>query len=414
MPTWLAILIWLIVIAFAYAFLPEVLMHHLGIGVVKSVPGSASVASLTFDDGPGESTAPVLDLLAAHNAHATFFVVGEEVARRPDLVTRITAEGHEVANHGLFHRRAWLMGPVATFRQIDDGAVATAAAFRRRPALFRPPWGQFNAFTMWAAARSAQTVVLWSVNIGDWMSRPGPELLAQRIVAGARDGNVLLLHDAGGDGRQRTVKALALALPQLQEKNIELVTVSELIARQGRRVHLITSVWNTWETVFDRLYSADDLGPDALFRLTRVVWKGRDLDLGGGRVLKRGMPFGEIHFKNEMLGRLGAIRGLKEFKRSMGILADWARTHEKYSDIEYFLGTTVLARPAEAVGFHAVDLPPGIGRWWARLYRYWLILVYHPEGGRRLSGHRSEKLEVRLAYITRDGLLERYGGGVHA
>ena len=87
---------------------------------------------------------------------------------------------------------------------------------------------------------------------------------------------------------------------------------------------------------------------------------------------------------------------------------------EKYGDIEYFLGTTVLARPAEAVGFHAVDLPPGIGRWWARLYRYWLILVYHPEGGRRLSGHRSEKLEVRLAYITREGLMERYGGGTHA
>jgi len=403
------VLLWILVLAILYALLPEVLSHHLGLGVRKRGNAEGRVAALSFDDGPGDATAAILDVLARHHVRATFFMLAEEADRLPDLARQVHEAGHEIANHGLHHRPAWLTGPAATFRNIDDGASHLAVVTGERPRLYRPPWGQINAFTLPAARRSGQEVTLWSVNPMDWARRPNPHLLASRIVAGAKDGNIILLHDAGGDGRPRTVAALEEALPVLASRGIRLLPVSELGEEEVARRSSLASLWNLWEALFDRIFSVDDLGPDSLFRLSRVVYKGRDIPLEGGRVLRSGDVYGEIHFKNDKLGRLGAIRGMRVFKSSMRSLAAYVEENDKYKDVDVFLGTTILARPAQALGFHSVPPLPGLGGWWARAYRNWLITVYHPDGGQRLKGPGAERLELRLAYITRAELADRYG-----
>lgn len=408
MTTVLIVLIWLVSLALVYMVVPELLNHYLGWGARRQGHLGGRVAALTFDDGPGASTAAILDLLARHHVRATFFMLAEEADRRPDLAQQVHEAGHEVANHGAHHRPAWLMGPVATFHAIDDGAAHLAAVTGERPHLYRPPWGQFNAFTVLAARRSGQEIMLWNVNPLDWARRTTPHALARRIIAGADRGNVILLHDAGGDGRTRTVAALEEALPVLESRGVRLVPVSELIASEDGRRSSLVSIWNVWEALFDRLFKVDDLGEDALFRLSRVAYKGRDIPLEGGRTLKRGDIYGEIHFKNDRLGRLGPIRGLRAFRGSMKSLATYVEENEKYRDVDLFVGTTILARPAEALGFHSVRTLPGIGEWWAKVYRNWLITVYHPAGSQRLKAG-ADKLELRLAYITREELQRRYG-----
>lgn len=403
----LQIAVWILIAFLLYTLLPEVIFHHLGVGVRRRADVITPLVALTFDDGPGESTEAILDLLRSHGARATFFLLGEKARSDPDKVRMIRELGHEIANHGDRHKAAWILGPVSTFQQIDEGALTTAALTGKRSVLYRPPWGQFNAFTLWAAKRSGQTVTLWNVNPQDWAPRVSAEGIAERIVKGAHPGNIILLHDAGGDGRSRTVQALAQALPTLVARGVRLVTVSELFKNALPSRSLAQDLWNTWEAIFDRLYDVDDLGENALFRINRGIYKGGDISLHDGRVLTKGTLFAEVHFKNDRLGRLGPIRGLRDFKNSMELLARYIQDHKKYGDIEFFMGTTVLARPAEALGFHAVDLPPGLGRWWAKLYRYWLLLIYHPEGGHRLASR--QRLEVRLTYITRQELLSRYG-----
>jgi peptidoglycan-N-acetylglucosamine deacetylase len=189
------------------------------LGVQRRLAGAAAAGfvALTFDDGPHpQGTPAVLDLLAARRARATFFLVGEQVARDPGLAREITAAGHAVALHGYRHRCLLRVGPRALAAELDRAAALIAAATGRPVTRYRPPYGIFSLAALVLARRRGWTPTLWSRWGRDWGRRTTPERIAATATRDLAAGDVLLLHDADhysapGSWR-RTVAALPYVL----------------------------------------------------------------------------------------------------------------------------------------------------------------------------------------------------------
>jgi peptidoglycan/xylan/chitin deacetylase (PgdA/CDA1 family) len=190
------------------------LAEHLGIPC--RLAGASGVA-LTFDDGPHpEGTPAVLEVLASAGATATFFLVGEQVARWPRVAAEIAAAGHEIAMHGYIHRLL-LRRPVSSLASdLDRAADVIASATGREPLLYRPPYGVLSSGALRLVRRRGWQLLLWSTWGRDWEARATPELIAQRALRGVRGGDVVLLHDAdhysARDSWRRTVAALPLII----------------------------------------------------------------------------------------------------------------------------------------------------------------------------------------------------------
>lgn len=192
--------------------------------------------ALTFDDGPDATWTPaILDTLRAHGAVATFFVVGRSVEAHLALLRRIVAEGHEIGNHTFTHPDLSRESPFVTRLELDANERLLEAALARRTALFRAPYfGDAEPTTpdelepAWVASRLGYVNVGLRVDAQDW--RPG--MTAGAIVAhtlGERArGNVVLLHDGGGD-RAATLAALGPLVDSLRARGDTLVPVSALI-----------------------------------------------------------------------------------------------------------------------------------------------------------------------------------------
>jgi peptidoglycan/xylan/chitin deacetylase (PgdA/CDA1 family) len=151
---------------------------------------------LTFDDGPdAEWTPRVLEVLAAAQARATFFLIGQSVRAAPVLVRRIAADGHEIGNHSYSHRHPWTMREGGARREVRDGAAAIADTLGRATHAFRPPHGRMRRCMVEEAAQGGQRTVLWSRSAVDW----GPLGRASGIAARLRTvapGEIVLMHDA--------------------------------------------------------------------------------------------------------------------------------------------------------------------------------------------------------------------------
>ena len=143
-------------------------------------------------------------MLARYDAKATFFVLGSLVEAHPEIVERIVAEGHTVANHTWRHEDLTQL----TQEQFNETVGRTQAALGpHATGCLRPPYGSMNADTRAWAAELGLEVVLWDTDTLDWQ-RPGVDVVADSIVDGAVDGRTnILLHDGGGD---RTESVLAL------------------------------------------------------------------------------------------------------------------------------------------------------------------------------------------------------------
>ena len=194
----------------------------------RGADGGRSVA-ITFDDGPHpEGTSRILELLAEHDAKATFFLVGEQVVKRPELARRIVAAGHDVGVHGYRH----LPHPSRREPQIqEDFARATyaiASATTVQPRLHRPPYGVYSPASLRMARERGLQPLLWSRWGKDWRKFTTPERITRRVTASLKDGDVILLHDADFYSSKRSHRRTAAALPQIIKmlKSAELDTVT--------------------------------------------------------------------------------------------------------------------------------------------------------------------------------------------
>ena len=190
--------------------------------------------ALTFDDGPDATWTPmILDTLQARDATATFFVIGENAELHPALLRRILREGHEIGNHTFTHPNLALVGPTLTRFELSATERLIEAVVNRRTALFRPPYfGDAEPTTADELGPIAVAQDLGYVTVGlrddpgDWLE-PGVDTIVRRSLAQLDRGNVILLHDGGGN-REQTVAALGPLIDSLRARGYQLSTVSEL------------------------------------------------------------------------------------------------------------------------------------------------------------------------------------------
>jgi peptidoglycan/xylan/chitin deacetylase (PgdA/CDA1 family) len=183
--------------------------------------------AMTFDDGPhGVNTPRLLDILKQRKIHATFFFVGQCVEEFPDIVKRIVAEGHEVANHSWSHPQLSKMNDAAVHEQLQKTHDAIIQACGVTPKIMRPPYGAFTQRQCnWANGNWGYKVILWDVDPLDWKVRNAEHVKAE-ILKQTVNGSIILSHDI----HKTTVDAMPETLDALLAKGFKFVTVSELLA----------------------------------------------------------------------------------------------------------------------------------------------------------------------------------------
>ena len=199
--------------------------------VIRRLPSPDPVVALTFDDGPNPDATPaILDALGAQLVRATFFVLGRHAERWPDLVARMVAEGHVVANHGFRHEKLVWHSPRWIRRDLGLGREAIEKCGAQPPTLFRAPHGQRNPWVSPIARSEGQRTVGWTLGVWD-SARPSARVIADRVIRGANCGSIILLHDGDGydpDGdRMQTAEAVPLIIRGLRERGFSLATLSE-------------------------------------------------------------------------------------------------------------------------------------------------------------------------------------------
>ena len=201
--------------------------------VVLRQDGEEGVA-LTFDDGPHpQGTPAILETLREAGAVATFFLAGEQVERRPALVAEIVAAGHRAELHCHRHRNQLRLSSRGLLDDAERARAAIEEAGGQAIADYRPPYGIFSAAGLRAVRRRGWRPVLWSRWGRDWDRRATPGSIARRAGAGARAGDVLLLHDAdyysAPGSWVRTAAALPIILEELEARGLK----SMLLRRGG-------------------------------------------------------------------------------------------------------------------------------------------------------------------------------------
>lgn len=188
--------------------------------------GDLKYVALTFDDGPSPRCTPrLLDGLAEYGARATFFVVGCQTVKDPDIVRRIAAEGHQVGNHSYDHPQLDSLTCAQALADLQKNDDLLRELLGEGNYWVRPPYG---LCTDREAAALSVPLVNWSVDTEDWKSKDADRIV-DIIYRQTGDGDIILLHDR----YQNTVDAVLQAVPHLQEQGYVFVTVEELLTLRG-------------------------------------------------------------------------------------------------------------------------------------------------------------------------------------
>jgi peptidoglycan/xylan/chitin deacetylase (PgdA/CDA1 family) len=187
-------------------------------GAHSYAPGRGKTVALTFDDGPGRSTAAILKVLARYRVPATFFNIGANAAGRPGLVRKEVRAGYAMGDHTWDHPNMVLLSAASQAREIDRMNAKLKAVARMRACAFRPPYGNYDAVTLSLAQQRRMSVWLWSVDTQDWMARgSGSSYWISRIIrlakgeGGALRHPVVLMHNQPA-GNPATVAALPVII----------------------------------------------------------------------------------------------------------------------------------------------------------------------------------------------------------
>lgn len=185
--------------------------------------------ALTFDDGPNTETTPrVLEKLGKYGIPASFFLVGDNITAESAEVSRAAfGKGCEICSHSRTHS----VMPELTAEQIRAEIEFTDSKIKEitgaAPRFFRPPYIAVNDVML----DNIDKIFIAGIGAEDWLDEVTAEMRAEKILAQAKNGSIILLHDM--QGNSRTVAALDLIIPALQNDGYEFLTVSELFAAEG-------------------------------------------------------------------------------------------------------------------------------------------------------------------------------------
>ena len=185
--------------------------------------------SLTFDDGPHPKLTPmILDILKEYGIHATFFLVGENAERYPEIVKRILREGHEIGNHTFSHVEATKIDKKMIREEIRRCESAIERISGVKPRFFRPPCGAIDSELGDLCDSLGYRVVLWSVDTRDWCRIPSVEITEQ-VLRSVKNGDIILMHDYIGSNSP-TPNALKKIIPALIERGYAFSSVGDLLS----------------------------------------------------------------------------------------------------------------------------------------------------------------------------------------
>ncbi len=222
------------VISMSYATLKRSLLILLAIVLALYISSSVYCGAeetkkrvaLTFDDGPHyKYTEEILDILKKYDVRATFFTVGTNAERFPELIQRELCEGHEVANHTYSHKHMAKLSDSEFKDEVEGWENVIYEGHGYASNLFRPPEGILTDTEKEAIAQLGYDVVLWSIDTRDW-AHNRVDRIVDTVISDVTDGSIVLFHDfVSGDSS--TPEALEIIIPKLKEMGYEFVTVSQ-------------------------------------------------------------------------------------------------------------------------------------------------------------------------------------------
>ncbi|WP_446050172.1 polysaccharide deacetylase family protein [Zobellia laminariae] len=225
-PLWsifLILIIWFFITLFG-SFFVRWNYHLTSLSSNKNTPNNW--VSITFDDGPNHKFTPrVLDLLAKYNAKATFFCVGQQIEKHPEVLKRILSEGHSIGNHTYSHSKSFGFFPFdKILNELNRTENLVSALTEKKLKLYRPIFGVTNPQIAKAAEHKKVHSIGWNVRSLDTTFRSEKTIL-KRITRKVSKGDIILLHDTS----EKTIVVLEQLLLFLREKNLSSVTVDRLL-----------------------------------------------------------------------------------------------------------------------------------------------------------------------------------------
>lgn len=222
-------LLFTIALFFAATLLIKVTKFHNVFGINRA-DTQDKVVALTYDDGPYPPyTNQLLDILYRYGAKATFFEIGRNIEKHPEIVPMIIAAGNELANHSYSHKdmmfkpREYLLSEIEkTDKLLQEFGV------KQDSISFRPPWGRRFVVLSYLLSQMHKKLIMWDVDSQDYEKTHTAEDIANQVIDNVRTGSIVVMHDGGGD-RSKTVAATEIIVKTLQSKGYEFKTVSELL-----------------------------------------------------------------------------------------------------------------------------------------------------------------------------------------
>jgi peptidoglycan/xylan/chitin deacetylase (PgdA/CDA1 family) len=203
------------------------------------LPRGLKQLALTYDDGPNDPhTLHLLEVLAKHEIHATFFMVGRYVQQRPDIVREVARAGHIVGNHTFTHPLLTFKSAAEIREELSTCRAAFEDAFGAHSSLFRPPFGGRRPAVLRIACELGLQPIMWNITGYDWNAPPA-NVIEEKVSRRIHGGNVILLHDGGhkqlGADRSQTVKATDALITRYKAEGYEFVTIPQMLASETAR-----------------------------------------------------------------------------------------------------------------------------------------------------------------------------------
>jgi peptidoglycan-N-acetylglucosamine deacetylase len=218
-----------IALFFAATLLIKVTKFHNFFGINRA-DTQEKVVALTYDDGPYPPyTKQILDVLFRYQVKATFFEIGRNIEKHPEIVPMIIAGGNELANHSYYHKDMIFKPREYLLSEIEKtDKLLLELGVKQESISFRPPWGRRFVVLSYLLSKMQKKLIMWDVDSQDYEKTLTAEDIANRVINNVRSGSIVVMHDGGGD-RSKTVAATDRIVKVLQSKGYSFKTVSELL-----------------------------------------------------------------------------------------------------------------------------------------------------------------------------------------
>lgn len=214
-------------------YVPPGFMKKILSGCLWEGAPDSGVLSLTFDDGPDPEVTPlVLDVLEKLDGRGTFFLRGDHAARHPDVVREIRDRGHVIGNHTMNHPRLLLARRKTVEQELDDANSIIADITGVEPLWFRPPYGLFDMTAAKAARKRDMTMVLWTVNSGDYHQSRSVDDLLETVRPFIRGGAIQVFHDTAAGGGEKLPGLIETIGRIAKDSGLRLAGIDELSRTQ--------------------------------------------------------------------------------------------------------------------------------------------------------------------------------------